>query len=65
MEVTKGAFIMDPTEEEDRLCTQMFMMGDILIRHCGETLTPEKIDQMMLEMQQEVTGGVCSWAFRR
>ena len=42
---------------EDRRATQIFVIGDTLVRHCGETLTPETIDKIRAEVYRRLAKG--------
>lgn len=43
--------------------TQDFVFKDTLISHCGEMLTPEKVDEISAQLIHEATEGGCAWAF--
>ena len=49
---------------DDRTKTQLFELGNILISHCDEKLTPIVIDTILAEIKHSVTEGPCSWAFK-
>jgi len=51
-------------EKEMKTETQLFELGNILIGHCNETLTPVMIDRLLTEIRLAVTEGPCSWAFK-
>jgi hypothetical protein len=51
-------------EDSDREATQLFQLRSILIGHCGEILTPNKVDAIFLEIKDAITQGPCSWAFK-
>lgn len=51
-----------PTLEETK-STQEFVIIDVLVKHCGEMLTPDKVDEIRKEIIDEMRKGPCSWAF--
>lgn len=50
-------------EPKDKQETQRFALFNILVGHCGEQLTPDKVDAIMEEIIKEMRSGPCSWAF--
>lgn len=49
---------------EDRIETQRFAVHNILVSHCDQMLTPDKVDEITEELTREMTVGPCSWAFK-
>jgi hypothetical protein len=49
--------------KKDREATQIFTIRFMLTKHCRETLSPDKIDEMMKEIEEEIKTGYCAWAF--
>lgn len=49
---------------DTKTATQLFELHNILIGHCGKSLTPDVIDQISEEIKTAITNGPCSWAFR-
>lgn len=49
---------------DTKTATQLFEIQNILIGHCGKSLTPDVIDQISVEIKTAITNGPCSWAFR-
>lgn len=43
--------------------TQEFAIRNILIGYCGQTLTPDKVDELAEEIKESMREGGCSWAF--
>jgi hypothetical protein len=43
--------------------TQHFAVRTVITGHCGELLTPAKVDQILTELEAEMRAGPCSWAF--
>ena len=43
---------------------QIFVVRNILIGHCGKTLTPNFIDKLTKEFEHEMQEGPVSWAFK-
>lgn len=64
-EVFNGVVIREQRSHEtsDRVATQVFTLSNILIKHCGEQLSPDNIDFIVAEIRSEITKGSCSWAF--
>jgi len=48
----------------ERESTQDFTIKDILINHCGQTLTPDNIDAIQEQMEWAMHEGPCAWAFK-
>jgi len=59
-----GGVAVKGEEKEIKTETQLFELGNILIGHCNETLTPVMIDRLLAEIRLAVTEGPCSWAFK-
>ena len=51
-------------EQPDRQATQDHAILNVLLNHCGKGLTPDVIDAIRSELQQEMRHGPCAWAFR-
>jgi hypothetical protein len=45
------------------LSTQMFLIRDVLTKYCGQTLLPNKLDEIVEVFRKEITKGTCHWAF--
>lgn len=54
---------MKPTEDQKR-GTQIFEIKNVLIDHCMEILTPDKIDEIIEKISIAINTGPCSWAFK-
>ena len=52
------------SKSNDKRATQEHLISDVLISHCGETLTPDKVEQIAKEIKGEMKAGAVSWAFR-
>lgn len=50
-------------EKTDKQATQEFEIRNILIMHCGQKLTPDKVDEISQEIENAMRNGPCSWAF--
>lgn len=48
----------------DAESTRNFEIKNILIGHCGENLTPDKLDEITSEIEAAMKTGPCAWAFR-
>jgi hypothetical protein len=46
-----------------RQTNQAFAIRAVVTGHCGETLTPTKVDQIVTELEAEMFYGPLSWAF--
>jgi hypothetical protein len=55
---------MNKIEKSDREYTQMFAIRSILIRNCGSNLSPDMVDKLSCEIEEEITNSPCSWAFK-
>lgn len=44
--------------------TREFAVRDILIAHCGETLSPDKVDQIASEIVEAMENSSTAWAFQ-
>ena len=40
------------------------MVRNIVTAHCGERLTPDMVDQIIREIEDEMDFGSCAWAFQ-
>lgn len=49
----------------DRDATQEFEIRNILANHCGERLSPDKVEQIVREIVDAMRTGPCSWAFKQ
>ena len=49
----------------DRESTRQFAIRNVLTNHCGQVLTPNILDSIVRELQEEIEKGPCSWAFIR
>lgn len=47
----------------DAEATRIFEVRNIMISHCGQTLTPDNVDSIAAEMISAIETGPCSWAF--
>lgn len=47
----------------NREATQVHIIFDGLIKHCGKRLDAELIEQIEKELLEEIQNGPCSWAF--
>lgn len=52
-------------KDEDRKATQTFAVQNILTTYCGQRLTADLIDQIVVEITQEMQTGPTAWAFRQ
>lgn len=43
--------------------TREFEVRNILVRHCGEMLSPDKIDAVAKEFFEAMSTGPCAWSF--
>lgn len=48
---------------QDQRATQVFVLRNVLIKHCGKNLSSNKIDEIMKEIEVEIEKGSCAWAF--
>lgn len=48
----------------DREATQKFAVEGVLIRYCGQNLTPNKIDEIVNAIGAVMDKGSTSWAFK-
>lgn len=48
---------------EDTVASQHSAIFDVLVRNCGQVLTPDNVDAIMAEMDHEMRHGPFSWAF--
>ena len=44
--------------------TREFEIRNILTGHCGEWLTPDKVDEIVAEIAKAMQSGPCAGAFR-
>lgn len=51
-------------ELADVEATQQFVLLNVMAHHCGETLTPDKVESIVNELWHEMTVGACLWAFQ-
>lgn len=51
-------------DEKTRIATQAFTIRQVLVSHCNEQLTPDKIDGIIEKIKKEMTEGYSSWAFK-
>lgn len=52
------------SQDPDRLATQDFTVFTLLVKYTGNILTPDLIEALRQEFQQEMREGPTSWAFR-
>ncbi|MCP4783312.1 MAG: hypothetical protein GY878_07155 [Fuerstiella sp.] len=52
-----------PKTLEDAAATRKTAIMSDLIGHCGETLTPEKIDEIVAKILVTASEGATAWAF--
>ena len=55
-------FISAPSDAEE---AQRFAIFDVLTGHCGEMLSPNKVDVIMAEILHEMREGPCAWSFAK
>ena len=48
----------------DAKATRIFEVRNVLTGHCGERLTPDKVDEIVREIEAAMETGGCAWAFR-
>lgn len=51
--------------DADRTATQRHTIFGALVRHCGQPLTPDRIDQITDEIMREIEVGGTAWAFAK
>ena len=51
------------TENADKQATQEFEIANVLIQFTGQTLTPDKVDEIASAMRHAMRDGPCAWAF--
>lgn len=47
----------------DAEATRNFEIRNILTAHCGERLTPDKVDEIIRQIEVSMKEGPCAWAF--
>jgi len=52
------------SNSDDKRATQEHLIDSVLISYCGETLTPDKVEQIAKEIKGEMKAGAVSWAFK-
>lgn len=48
---------------ENAAATRKFEVRNIMIGHCGQSLTPDNVDSIAAEMLAAIETGPCAWAF--
>lgn len=43
--------------------TQLFLIRGAMIAHCGASLTPQRIETIVAELDHQMRHGGCAWAF--
>jgi len=49
--------------KDEKHATQEFEIRNILTGYCGQTLTPNKVDELAEDVKNAMREGPCSWAF--
>ena len=49
--------------QEDYHETQRFTIWSILVSHCGQILSPDKVDEISSEIKNAMRDSSTSWAF--
>ena len=52
-------------DENTAAATREFTIRDIMISHCGESLTPNNVDKIAAEILAAIQSGPASWAFQQ
>lgn len=55
---------MSDLEQKNAKATRESTVLGILARHCGESLTPNKIEMIVEELCREMNDSPVSWAFQ-
>lgn len=51
-------------EEKDIKETQIFAIRNIITVYCGQILSPNRIEEIVRKIEEEINKGACSWAFK-
>jgi hypothetical protein len=53
-----------PDEDDTVLATRAFFIRRVLTGHCGELLTPDRVEAIVAQIVAGMETGGCAWAFR-